>query len=1043
MAGFSEELTERFYNWERRGRGWQVWPHQVSLEPPFYPFFHYIAPAAAQDTGHRLGLFERVSRLFAPQEEPPIRSTRLPEDDEQSDDRVESATGRTEFQFLIPDKFRTAPASAKAFLSGLRGCTFPVSFEILGTPERVHTLFSCSLADQRNLKRHLVSYSRDAVCRQSSEFLESCWERAGNQVCLVDFGLSHEFMLPLKVLSKPDEDLLTGLVSSSTELGPDELTLLQVLFQPASFDWPESIARSAMLPSGEPFFDEFPDFGKLAREKTAQPLFAVAIRVAALSHSVIRARDLAVTIATSLLALDRRGSNELIPLHNEEYDPALHEFDLLHRTTHRTGMLLNLDELASLVHLPWQEIQIPEFLCATANSRPCPPSCIGYPIVLGTCEHLGKTQEVSLSNEHRLRHLHFLGASGSGKTTLLRNLILQDLQQGNGFAVLDPHGDLIDDIICQIPKNRHKDVIYFDPSDEHYPVGLNILSAHSETERTLLASDLVAVFRRLSTSWGDQMNSILANAVIAFLESSRGGTLLDLKRFLVDPSFRSDFLKTVTDQEIVYYWKKTYPVLRSNAHGPILTRLDTFLRPKMIRYMVAQRENRVDFRAVMDEGKIFLAKLAMGSIGEENAYLLGSLLVAKIHQAALSRQSLRPEQRKNFFLYIDECHNFLTPSICPLLTGARKFGVGLVLAHQELRQLGTAGSEISSTVLANPYTRVCFRLGDDDARKLADGFGGFEVGDLQNLRIGQAIARAERAEFSFRLNVPHGLKFAGDAADPDELIAASRARYATPRDMVEEQLRFTPPEEVAKDVRSQKKRVHREDAKAEPVPDIGTIEVETNHVLDEKRPAIQTAQMAEAPAKEPEVPIAMFGSEPVSAIEVGKGGAKHRWLQKIIKSSAESLGFRAEIEQSIPGGGFVDIAIEGEGVKLACEVSVTTRCDHELANIQKCLASGFDAVMAISTDAVHLERLCGLVSTSCSMAERAKVHLGSPDDVIDFLKQFAPSKPAEKTVRGYKVSVEVQNLSPSERAVREQAIAEIVGKNMQKRVTARKPNVLS
>ena len=216
-----------------------------------------------------------------------------------------------------------------------------------------------------------------------------------------------------------------------------------------------------------------------------------------------------------------------------------------------------------------------------------------------------------------------------------------------------------------------------DPSDEAYPVGFNILSAHSELERNLLASDLVSVFRRLSTSFGDQMNTVLANAIMAFLESTEGGTLSDLRRFLVEPAFRERVLATVRDPEIVYYWQKEFPLLTGKPQGPILTRLDTFLRPKVIRHMVSQKENRLDFAAIMNGRKILLAKLAQGLIGEENSYLLGTLIVSKLNQMAMSRQNMAAAERKAFYLYIDEFHNFVTPSMAAILAGARKYNLGL------------------------------------------------------------------------------------------------------------------------------------------------------------------------------------------------------------------------------------------------------------------------------------------------------------------------------------------------------------------------------
>ncbi|MBU6427325.1 type IV secretion system DNA-binding domain-containing protein [Patescibacteria group bacterium] len=182
-----------------------------------------------------------------------------------------------------------------------------------------------------------------------------------------------------------------------------------------------------------------------------------------------------------------------------------------------------------------------------------------------------------------------IGASGTGKSTLLFNLIKADIENGQGVAVLDPHGDLVERILGIVPETRVGDVVLLDPSDEEYSVGFNMLSAHSELEKRLLASDLVSVFQRLSTSWGDQMGSVLQNAILAFLESNQGGTLADLRRFLLEPTFRERFLETVSDPEIVYYWRKGFPQLAGNKSiGPVITRLETFLSPKAIRYMVSQ-----------------------------------------------------------------------------------------------------------------------------------------------------------------------------------------------------------------------------------------------------------------------------------------------------------------------------------------------------------------------------------------------------------------------------------------------------------------------
>src|SRR6185437_8087518 len=288
------------------------------------------------------------------------------------------------------------------------------------------------------------------------------------------------------------------------------------------------------------------------------------------------------------------------------------------RQTRRRGMLLSLSELQTLVHVPSAAVLSPRLIRTFSRTKAAPARMAEHGLILGLNSHENHERPVALTTAERLRDIHVIGSTGSGKSTLLLSMAIQDIEAGNGFAVLDPHGDLIEDVLARVPLERAKDVVLFDPSDEAYPVGFNPLSARSELERTLLASDFVAIFRRLSsTTFGDQMVSVLGNAVLAILESPDGGTLLDLRRLLLDKAFRSRFLERVEDEEVRHYWAHEYPLITGLPHASILTRLNTFLRPKVVRYMVTQKDSRLDMRAVMDGKKILLAKLSRGLIGEE------------------------------------------------------------------------------------------------------------------------------------------------------------------------------------------------------------------------------------------------------------------------------------------------------------------------------------------------------------------------------------------------------------------------------------------
>jgi predicted DNA-binding transcriptional regulator AlpA len=508
-------------------------------------------------------------------------------------------------------------------------------------------------------------------------------------------------------------------------------------------------------------------------------------------------------------------------------------------------------------------------------------------------------------------------------------------------------------VIAGIFEKKINDVVLLDPSDEAYPVGFNILSAHSDLERNLLASDLVSVFKRLSTSFGDQMTTVLGNAILAFLESTEGGTLSDLRRFLVEPSFRERFLATVQDSEVVYYWQKEFPLLAGKPQGPILTRLDTFLRPKVIRHVVSQKENRLDFAEIMNGRKILLAKLSQGLIGEENSYLLGTLIVSKLNQIATSRQNMAASLRQPFYLYIDEFHNFMTPSLAAILSGARKYNLGLVLAHQELHQLSNRDGDIASAVISNPYTRVCFRLGDFDAKKLVDGFSFFGAKDLQNLSVGEAIVRMERAEYDFNLKtVPmSSVEPSLAASRREKIVTSSRERYARSREEVEVAIRAgreAAEPEVGSGGKRARLRVEIPLPAAKDVPG--------------GRPQEQTF--------EPQAP--------------GRGGEHHKYLQQLIKRWAEGRGYQVTLEKPVLDGlGIIDVVLEKSGLApIACEISITTPVEHELKNAEKCLVAGYEHVFLVAPDKDALARVRARASSVLTPAQLKKVRFVLPEEVF-------------------------------------------------------------
>ena len=786
----AEELTREFYRWEHKGRGWLQFGHPVGLEPPFRPFLRRLSSGDDFiDDGLRptffSSLFERATRVI--DGAPPRIPFTQPEEEEPTPDPVTRGP-LNELQILLPPDLATSNDAFLPFLTSLSLCCEPLTFELIGVPGKVTPQFSVHPDDDARILSQLKSFFPEIGVLRRHSFLSDAWAAAGSaDIVIGEFGLRCEFMCPL---AKSKIDPFVALIGVLSELRGNEAAVFQVLFQPVRHPWQDSVLAAVTDSEGGDFFINAPDLLKQTRQKLSRPLYAVVVRVAAKSGISGRAWEIMRNCAGALEIFSDPTANGLIPLRNNEYPAADHQIDLIRRQSRRCGMILNAEELVGFVHLPSTEVRSSNLSRLLKKSKTAPAIVLNRRgLVLGENEHMGNGATVALAPDRRVRHMHLIGASGTGKSTLLLKLIKQDLENGQGIAVLDPHGDLIDRILDMIPDNRINEVILFDPSDEEFSIGFNFLAAHSELEKDLLASDLVSVFQRLSTSWGDQMTAVLGNAISAILESSVGGTLLDLRRFLVQQDFRTSFLQTVQDDEVVYFWEREFPLLAGKPQAPLLTRLNTFLRPKRIRYMVGQKKSRLDFANIMDTGKIFLAKLSQGEIGEENTYLLGTLLVSKFHQMAISRQRLHESQRRDFWFYIDECHNFITPSMASLLSGVRKYRLGLILAHQELRQL-KRNAEVASAVLANPFTRVCFRVGDEDARALADGFSFFEAADLQNLSVGEAVCRVERADFDFNLRVPP-VSFVDSnvaRAKREKIITFSRTQFATRFDVVEREI---------------------------------------------------------------------------------------------------------------------------------------------------------------------------------------------------------------------------------------------------------------
>jgi type IV secretory pathway TraG/TraD family ATPase VirD4 len=409
---------------------------------------------------------------------------------------------------------------------------------------------------------------------------------------------------------------------------------------------------------------------------------------------------------------------------------------------------------------------------------------------IGITDFRDLEQCFGIKEKNRLSHMYILGKTGTGKTTLLKNMIVSDIKDGNGVAVIDPHGDLSEDLLNFIPKKRIKDTIYFNPADLDYPIGFNPLNKVNLDYHPLVASNLISVFKKLwAEFWGPRMEYILRNAILTLLDSPQS-SLLDLMQLLIDKDFRKKVIPKLTNPQLKDFWEKEFEKysvwMRTEAISPIQNKVGQFLSTPMLRNIFAQEKSAFDVREILDQGKILIVNLAKGKIGEDMCALIGSLVTTSIELAALSRADTPEHKRRPFFLYIDEIQSFITLSLADMLSESRKYGLSLILTHQYLNQLD---EKIQHSIFGNTGTFISFRLGHLDAILMAkEFFPVFDVCDLINLSnyhiyLKLMIDGVTSKPFSaVTLPPPQHLENYKDA-----IIATSRKTYAKPKSEVEKE----------------------------------------------------------------------------------------------------------------------------------------------------------------------------------------------------------------------------------------------------------------
>lgn len=699
--------------------------------------------------------------------------------------------------------FSTLPDLKNNLWYWLLGQDERLSFEIIVD---VQTIYFQVLAPRRlaeYLKGLVVaSYPEAIITELGSDPVSTLWlllqpnatphpvhgQLEVGKLAVGSMALKNHDYLPLKTYHDfKDVDPLTTLLSTLSKTQPGDQIVVQFLMADGGEWWKRRgfSAAEATPP---------PPQKALIEKKLNTRCLKTAIKIAVVSPSLERSNLLLETIGTAFSGVSLSESNQL-NLRKTYFAKQNFLRTMAERSFFRSpNFHLSVDELATLYHLPNKNLATIPNIAWGKNLLGEPPENLPVitrdsdPSVKKDINPFARTVYKNtpaiygLKRADRRRHMYVIGKTGTGKSTLLANMAINDLKNDEGLCVIDPHGDLVETILNYIPSRRINDVVYFDPADPERTVKINLFEGKNVEHRELIASGIVSVFQKLyAYSWGPRLEYILRNALLTLLKSPQA-RMSDITELLTNYKFRAKVVESLDDPILRNFWINEFDALqdrqRNEAVAPILNKVGQFVSSPLVRDVVNAQKSSFDIDDIMNEGKILLVNLSQGRLGEDNATLLGAMLITKIQLSAMSRVNIPEEQRRDFFLYVDEFQNFATESFNKILSEARKYRLDLILANQYIAQIP---EEVQKAIFGNCGTIASFVMGADDAGVFEKEYGGkYTHEDLVTLSKYQII---NKITIDNVISLPFPamtLPLAKSSnQNRNKVVKVSRERYAT------------------------------------------------------------------------------------------------------------------------------------------------------------------------------------------------------------------------------------------------------------------------
>ncbi|MBI3232161.1 MAG: type IV secretory system conjugative DNA transfer family protein [Candidatus Doudnabacteria bacterium] len=678
------------------------------------------------------------------------------------------------------------------------------SFEIACTDKKISFFINCPKHLQQLVEKQLQAQYPHAFVEQVRGY--NPFQKDGS-VEVQELQLSKQYVYPFRTYKNTETDPLNALTNAMSKLFENEGAAIQYVIAPAGTSWqgaprrmalevqqgknPELIERGHLgrffvgfrrffasvitgtagkgQSTGSHIHKDLSGYAapiqltpmqqeivKRLEEKASRPGYKANVRLITSSSIPGNAKSHMHNLMAAFLQFNMPPFNGL-RVRKRNRDEILKDYIFRVFRDYGKTNIINTEEMCSLWHLPTPYIETPNIKWLISKKAPPPINIHKQGLLVGKNIYRNLETPIYMGREDRRRHTYILGRTGSGKSVLLSNMAIQDIKNGEGLCVIDPHGDLIQDILVNCPKSRAEDIIVLEPFDMDRPLGLNMLEVDSEEQKDFAVQEMISIFYKLVTDpamLGPMFEHNMRNAMLTLMaDEEHPGTITDIPRIFTDTEFQRYKLSKVKDPVVRLFWEKemakTSDFHKSEMLGYLISKVGRFVENTMMRNIVGQSKSGFNFRKVMDEGKVLLVNLSKGRTGEINAKLLGLILVSKIQIAALSRADIPEEKRKDFYLYVDEFQNFITDAFSSILSEARKYKLNLIMAHQYLGQLeqqagaqGAASKDLRDAVFGNVGTMIVFRTGAEDSEVLGKEFAPtFNQFDLVNIDRYNAYVR--------------------------------------------------------------------------------------------------------------------------------------------------------------------------------------------------------------------------------------------------------------------------------------------------------------